>query len=179
LCQVLAIGLAVASISAFADGSSGDGCKPQPVGGSDADLLLTNRASAAGGDVVNMSPTCTYTIGVAVYTMSRAHDPNNLGADLTGQQLTYSFTTTIAPQAMVSLRVSSSNIPNCRYQLDIFEGTHVITNFDLGERYRGPPKRLLGSGYFNQDASCQSSGNSSSSSPNSPLVPTPPRAFLR
>jgi hypothetical protein len=97
--------------------------------------------------VTNKSTTCTYPIGFASYKMYVIENPQ--GSDpswLTTQTLFDSKVFSIAPGQTIDTNQIRVSVPNCRYQIDLFEGSvqtppwygfsqgHYLMDFEWGNK---------------------------------------------
>lgn len=104
--------------------------QPQPENCADAHLYLNGVVvdngmsnGVATGRVTNISKTCTYPIGFASYKMYVVENPHGSDSSwLTTQTLFDSKTFTIAPGQTINVDQIRVSVPNCRYQIDLFEG---------------------------------------------------------
>lgn len=74
--------------------------------------------------VTNNSTFCAYPIGFASYKMFMMENPHGTDPSwLTTQELYDSVTTNIGPGQTIDVNLLAIEVPNCRSQIDLFEGT--------------------------------------------------------
>jgi hypothetical protein len=111
----------------------------------------------SSGQIVNLSATCAYNVGIASYSK-----PDDV---IDNQVLFASNTGVVNPGATLALNV---DVPTCAAQVDLFYGT-VLTSLN-GQRYG---ERLIDAEHINGQNYCQTPGTEPTPAPTETPTPTP------
>ena len=112
--------LAMTAFGAGISTASAAACVPSPNQHISYQSIVVSGSTALG-QLTNNSGSCTYSVGLAAYKTYVQFNGSNAHEYIYTQTLHDDDIRTLAPGQSVTLQVS---VPNCNYQLDLFEGSY-------------------------------------------------------